>query len=433
MYGINAQSRAELSRRQIDDFRRLVAHVNEQSLYYASLIKDHKISLECCLPTDFPLLTKQLVLDNFDKIVTVGDVTKAGLEQFLRSSKNPLDLFQGKYIAVTSSGTSGRPGMYVYSTQDYAAGMSCARRMPMAEINAGRRIRVAYVGLVEGHHAGITMVSSLLRGENQTRFELLSIDINSPWKKIVELLDRYSPDVLLAYTTAMRELSVWKEEGRLSIAPKLLQCGAEVLTPTDRAAIEKAFSVILLNVYGAAECLYLGYGSSGEHLTLCEDNVIFELHSDYTAITNLYNYTMPLIRYRLNDVLIEKKEPDVGQPYMLVREMIGREEFSLNLENDDGVSESISGCTLAAFHVPGIRRCQFVSFDKKAFTVRVWPEEGLSNDEKAAILENVTVEVQKILWAKELSRVRFDVVQVGELLGEKRTGKFKLVCYPGSL
>jgi phenylacetate-coenzyme A ligase PaaK-like adenylate-forming protein len=43
--------------------------------------------------------------------------------------------------------------------------------------------------------------------------------------------------------------------------------------------------------------------ADGATMTLIDDDLCFEFYADHSLITNLYNFTLPLIRYRMADVL----------------------------------------------------------------------------------------------------------------------------------
>ena len=74
---------------------------------------------------------------------------------------------------------------------------------------------------------------------------------------------------------------------------------------------------------------------------LLEDDLIFELRSDHTCVTNLFNYTMPLIRYRMEDILIPVPGNDRILPFTKVQEVIGRREHTIFFSNKYGSDDFI--------------------------------------------------------------------------------------------
>ena len=55
---------------------------------------------------------------------------------------------------------------------------------------------------------------------------------------------------------------------------------------------------------------------------LLEDDLIFELEADHTCVTNLFNRTLPLIGYRMEDVLLPLESAPGSWPFRKVREIV---------------------------------------------------------------------------------------------------------------
>ena len=86
-------------------FRKLVRYASMRSPYYQKIIKFHHINIEDCVPEDFPVLTKNDMIENFDNIVTDPRITKRAVEDFLSTSKDPTEQFIDTYYVTHSSGT----------------------------------------------------------------------------------------------------------------------------------------------------------------------------------------------------------------------------------------------------------------------------------------------------------------------------------------
>ena len=78
-------------------------------------------------------------------------------------------------------------------------------------------------------------------------------------------------------------------------------------------------------MYACTEHLMLGISNpDGDTMTLMDDNLIFEFYEDHSVITNLFNYTLPLIRYRMSDILRPVSAP--GAPRIVIQNLVGRTE-----------------------------------------------------------------------------------------------------------
>lgn len=63
-------SRVELEASKLKKFRKLVKYINKHSPYYSNIIRERKINVRSCVPEDFPVIDKTILLDNFDDIIT---------------------------------------------------------------------------------------------------------------------------------------------------------------------------------------------------------------------------------------------------------------------------------------------------------------------------------------------------------------------------
>src|SRR5262249_30659932 len=101
-------------------FRALVRHAHAHSRYYAGIIRDRALDVETCMPADFPVLTKSILMENFDDIVTDRRITKQAVADFLTRSKDPKDLLFNEFTVMHTSGTSGEVGYFLYAPADNA-------------------------------------------------------------------------------------------------------------------------------------------------------------------------------------------------------------------------------------------------------------------------------------------------------------------------
>ena len=99
-------------------FRKLVDHAKDNSPYYTRLIIDRNINVDSCTPADFPELTKVMLMENFDDIVTDRRISKQRIAEFLTQSSDPKELFLNKYIVMHTSGTSGVVGYFLTQAAD---------------------------------------------------------------------------------------------------------------------------------------------------------------------------------------------------------------------------------------------------------------------------------------------------------------------------
>jgi putative adenylate-forming enzyme len=418
-------TREQLETQQLRKFRRFVAFVRERSPYYRKIIEERGIDPATCVPTDFPVLTKREVMANFDEIVTDRRITRERMLDFLAKSKNPEELFEDEFHVLHTSGTSGTMGVYVYSREGWIKGASNITRVAPPRL----RRRSAFVAATRGHFAGVSLMVTGNRGSNRLFYNVRTYDVGRPMPEIIADLNKFQPHVLSGYAAVMKVLAEAQERGELRIKPKMVGNGGEPLMPEVKALLQRAFNAPVSNAYATSELLYMGLtlpGSDGA-LHLMEDELIFELHDDHTCVTNLFNEVMPLIRYRLDDVLVPDTESENKYPFTKVRGIVGRCEDALVFTNKHGKEDFIHPIVIVELVIPGLNAWQVVLESKTSFRFRARLEAGQNEAEQQATKERIMQTMGALLAEKEMENVKFAIEQVDVLEIDKHSGKFRLV------
>ena len=417
-------TRPQLEAEQLRKFRRLTALVHERSPYYRAIMEERRINPATCVPTDFPVLTKQDVIAHFDDIVTDRNVTRRRIAEFLSRSTDPRELMDGRYHVLHTSGTSGTMACFAYSHEAWINGASQVVRAMGLKL----RRKVAFLGATRGHFAGVSLMMAGSDGTNALFFNVRILDVGRPMAQIIAELNEFQPDVVSAYAAVLKMLGEAQERGELRIKPSELGNGGEPLLPEVRAELERIFNAKVKNVYASSEHLYMGMplpGSPG--LNLLEDELIFELHPDHTCITNLFNDVTPLIRYRLDDVLRLEDGGSSPYPFRRIKEVIGRQEDALVFINQHGVEDFIHPIIIVELVVPGLEAWQVVLESKTSFRFRARLDPALTAKQREGALNAIRRRLREILGEKEMSNVHFEIEEVESLPIDTRTGKFRLV------
>jgi len=280
--------------------------VARNSRYYQRVIQENNIDIRNCTPEDFPVLTKEMVLEFFDEIITDRQISKEKLADFLAESRKPHELFLNKYYVIHTSGSSGTVSYYVYSKKEFLQGIIPATRSYKLKLFR----KMAYVAATRGHFMGVTMADTAMRWPLLYKDGQL-LDINSPFGEIISGLNQMQPTVLSGYAFALRRLAEAQKDKGLHIQPALLQSGGEPLSTEDKEFIQNTFSVPLVNTYASSEHCVMGIGAEKyEGMYLMEDNLIFEIHPGFVNVTNLFKaekeQTVQAIKERLGHILAEK-------------------------------------------------------------------------------------------------------------------------------
>jgi phenylacetate-CoA ligase len=156
--------------------------------------------------------------------------------------------------------------------------------------------------------------------------------------KYVQRINNIKPCLILAYTSSIDELARSIQKHHLSIySPKAIMTSAGVLYPEVRARIERVFQAPVFNRYGTREV--------GDIACNCEKNqelhIIPTIHyieildnqgkevkpgeTGEIVVTLLTNYTMPLIRYKIEDRgIFSEMECSCGRGFPLLKKVEGR-------------------------------------------------------------------------------------------------------------
>jgi phenylacetate-CoA ligase len=427
-------TRAELNEIKLAKFRTLARHANANAPYYANIIRERAIDLGSCVPADFPVLTKSILMANFDAIVTDRRISRGIVADFLSRSSDPRDRLFNEFTVLHTSGTSGEVGYFIYAPSDYQR-MNAGRRgsngalrgMLRNRAHRFRRIRVGFYGATGGHYAGVTGVMAMQRGMRRLFVRAAAFEVNTPLPDAVAGLNKFQPDMLVGYTTALKMLADEQRADRLSIAPVVVSATGETTTQGDLAILSTSFSgAKAFSVYGCTEHMLLGLsGPGGDTMVLMDDDLTFEFYEDHSIITNLYNFTMPMIRYRMSDILLPLSAPDAR--HIVIRNLVGRTEQMPIFQNSAGATDFLSPHTINEIFVKGVTRFQMRITGPTSFRFPFCVESGMDNQARAATAAAVAARLQEILQQKGLGNVSFETPIVDEIALNARTRKFQLI------
>jgi phenylacetate-coenzyme A ligase PaaK-like adenylate-forming protein len=285
---------------------------------------------------ELPILTKPIMMDNFDELVTDRNVQLKQVESFL-AGMNASDRFQDRYVVTSTSGTTGRRGIFLSDPGEWAAYLAPFAR---SQIWAGmapspaRPRRTAHVVSTVPWSVSARAGASL-----STLGSALRLDPSEPLDSIVDRLNEWQPQVLTCYASMAGTLASEQLAGRLRIAPDLITTVGEVLTPDHRARIVDAWGRQPYNVYGSTESPIAAECERHSGLHIFEDVMIPEVvdengrpvppgkFGERLVITALFRRTQPLIRYEISDMVrISPDHCSCGRVFGLIDEVQGRVE-----------------------------------------------------------------------------------------------------------
>jgi phenylacetate-CoA ligase len=416
-------SKEKLKDLQLTKFRKLVKHCYQNSIFYKEIIDEYKIDINNCIPEDFPIIDKQVVLNNFDRIVTNKEINFEKVMNFLNNSKDPIEEFIKDYFILRTSGSSGQIGIYAYHINELLPILTSVSRSYPPKFKQ----RMAFIGKVDNHYAGVT-IAGVTKRLPWIYDGLLLIDINEPTEDIINKLNTFQPTNLSGYAYTIARLAEFQEKGILKIKPSVIQVGGEPLNISDKILTEKIFGTEVINVYGSTEMLTIGYGSKRNkgYIVLMDDYIYSEIFDRYTIMTNLFNYTLPLIRFKVDDKL-EEVENELNIPFTTIKGIIGRTDMNPYFINEDGKEDFISGLIFHTIVLDGVSKFQLLVHDKLNCTMTVMFKEKLTKIKKNNLIKQMKEKMKVIFEEKKMKNVSYDIVEVDNIEPDPKTGKFKAV------
>lgn len=319
----------------------LLRHAVEHSPYYREALGTDAADR----PIDsFPTLPKPLLMEQFDRIVTDPRLRRSDLEAFLAEADAGA-LYLGEYRIFSTAGTTGVPGIFVYSPAEFAHWIAVSLAA-LARVGVTPATRFVAIGAPSSLHITRRLFAAYQAG----REDVPRLNVASPLADVVDSLNAYRPEALLAYASFLAELADQQLHGRLDIRPQVVIGTSEVLTDDAARRIEEAWGIRPVNAYAATEAPPIATGSLdhvGMHVW--EDSAIVEVVDEAgcpvppgepgtkVLLTNLVNRTQPLIRYELSDSAVLAEEPDPsGRPWTRIARVDGRSDDILTLPAREG-------------------------------------------------------------------------------------------------
>jgi phenylacetate-CoA ligase len=381
--------RAQLAHYQQQRLETVVRHAATHSPYYrqrlgeTGALGNGPVQLE-----RLPVLNKGLLMEHFDELVCDPRLRRDQLLDWVGQLTDD-QLYLDRYRVMVTSGSSGRPGLFVY---DLAGWRSIIAQMLRSSGWAGLapslpRQRVAWVGGAGPSHITRQGAATVAIGLHR----VLALPVTLPVPRLVEALNQFQPTYLNVYPSVAMWLAEEQLAGRLQLAPQMLVTVAELRTPAMTQRLQDAFGVRPFDVYGSTEGLF---GSECEHhqgIHLFEDTTLVEnVDSDgqpvpagqpgaKLLVTNLHNLVQPLLRLEVTDLVTLAPDPcPCGRPLVRAAAIHGRADDVLSLAARDGGRVAVHPLQFALLtRDPQVREFQVVQ-DGLALRILIVPSSAVA-------------------------------------------------------
>ncbi len=412
-------TRLQLSIIQTEKLREIIKFAQKHSKWYRDKIghlDPHKISLSN-FHEYIPILTKKELVSNWNQICTNKELKKEDIEAFIQSEEMSPEssyLYQGKYHIISTSGSSGYSGIFAYSHEEWSRYCSQFTRLIGYKQTSVKKI--AELTVKSNLFAAPRSISTII----PNNIEHKSFNYLDSVEECNLILNQMMPDLVMTLPSILKKLCIEKESGRLLIEPKTLRVSAEPLNTSLRSRCEKIFPYSTVeNTYAGSEGFSAFNCSKNKNkLHLSEDFGVFEIHRGKGLVfTNLWQKTLPLIRYQIDDHLIEINEnrcPDCGLYFKSIEEPQGR--LSNDFEFANGSKITSLELTEIMNHYPFITEYQIIQAED-GFTVLI----ECCNNNKLIELRN---SLNRLALKKGLSTERI-CIRICDQIERQKSGKIK--------
>lgn len=329
-----------------------------------------------------------------------------------------------------TGGSTGEPMEYFYNRDSYERRMAAAMR---GDGWAGWRL-----GAPELYIWGSQLIPThpLKRLKTQLHFAglrraaLNSFDLSPDTiRGAVEYANRVQPRVIIGYANAVYEFARCVEEAGLKVhAPQGVIVSAERVYPHQKELISRVLGAPVFERYGCREVMMIGAECehhAGMHVT--SDNVYVEIERNgrpcepgelgEILLTDLHNYAMPLIRYRVGDVgAWSGKDCPCGRGLPLLKGVEGRTLDMIATPSGRMISGVFFPHLLKDF--PAVRTFEVVQETRERLVIRLSLQRPLDPADRAFLEETVRKTVGSEMQVEWI---------VGEDVRIERTAKFRPV------
>jgi putative adenylate-forming enzyme len=393
--------REALERHQARELDRFSARVLSRSPHFRSFAG--------LPPTQWPQMDKAAMMRHFDSMNTAGlkldEVLACAQRAEATRDFQPL---LGRYSVGLSSGTSGGRGVFAVSPEERAtwAGVMLAKLLPGGLL---QRQRIALF---------LRANNKLYAGVRTPWLSFRFFDLFQPFDSLLAQAADYRPTIVVAPAQVLRALALAERERSVRLGPLHAISAAEVLEPMDRMLITDVFGAPG-EVYQATEGFL---GATCAHGVMHLNEEFIHVQPQWIdgqrfvpLITDFTRSTQPIVRYRLDDVLVRCAEPCAcGSAAMAIERIEGRCDDMLGLPRRGGgvVTVFADLCARAlAQALPLQADYRLLQTGDAALTLQV-PADALTlqrcRSHLVAVFERLGVDTAALRWTLQAERPAAD-------------------------
>ena len=310
---------------------------------------------------ELPTINKTILMDHWDDIVTNRKLSLALVENHLRRKNHEIDTLylNGRYHVLSTGGTSGKRGIFIYDWDEWITFYLSFIRYPLYNHDRSGILTIHLDAKIVNLNVSNTATASFSLAQNFTpeNQHLYFLPMaTTPLNIVITRLQQIQPDVLYAAPSYIHRICQLVQKGELTIQPKFIFLLGEPLFELTKALIKNTWpQVHVVNNYGCCEGLTgLSCRTDSDEMHLNDDLCIAEpldeqnqpveagILTSKLYLTNLYNYTLPLIRYEnAEQMLFVNKSCDCGNVHQIIKAPASRPAYDFHFPGNIFVHHSL--------------------------------------------------------------------------------------------
>ncbi|MFZ5987263.1 MAG: phenylacetate--CoA ligase family protein [Bacillota bacterium] len=357
---------------------KIIKHCYESVPYYTDLFNSLKLKPQDIKTKEdlkkLPLMDKATIRENFDKL--------------LSKKRNKV-----LCSCETSSGTTGILSKIVRDITCVRYESAALKRFWQSAGDMGSKRVVLRGGIVVPGDIKEPPFWEYNRLNNELVMSSFHLFYENSKHYVNEIVN-YRPEVVYAYpSTAYLAARFFADEG-IKLKLKAVFTSSETLSDYQRELIQEVFDCRVYDWYGQSERVSaIGQCEMGTY-HIIEDYSITEIipsqEGNEIVGTHLYNYAMPLIRYRTCDIVeLSDKKCSCGRHFRVVDRVLGRKSSYIMTLDGKKVSATLLGYFIK--YVDSINEIQFVQEKKGEVVINITTNSKFEESDREKII-NITKE-----------------------------------------
>ena len=331
---------------------------------------------------DFPILTKELIRKNSSDL--------------LATNINPKKIFNE-----TSGGSTGVPVNFVQD-EEYQINNLANFYLSCSWKGIDFYDKTIYLwgaerDIFKGEKPYIEYLKDYILNTNRLNTFVLN---PKTIRKYIDIINKSNAKLIIAYVQSIHEIARYAKKNNIYVKKQnAIHCAAGTLYDFMKKEIEEVFQCKAYNHYGsrevgpiASECS----ASDGLHIQM-HHNIVQPIELNHNEkesniiVTNLNNYSMPLIRFDIEDLGVFFKEQNIckcGVTYPKIKKVVGRTVDFFQNEKGDKIDGEYF--THLLYFIPGIDRFQFIQEDLMNIVIKIQGVAGsIPHEDTVDIIQKV--------------------------------------------